>query len=321
MSISGTLGLEAPEPEKPKEKQTTTDPKETAGVTAPTSSPTTGAPSPTTVEVIDVPADPTASMTPAEKYAYVTDKMLERMGDIGEKANFKILIYGPPGGTKSSFLGGVDDLLVYDQEDGLISMNTAHVHTGRERKKNIKAIPFTSFEQGDMLVDRLINNAPQLDWVKVFAIDTINDFHKKSLRRTVLGYHNQRPSSVNAWVPEVDHHQENNEKVLDFVRKLRDLPRDIILLAHSKTVEPKNKPAITYPDFSESLASKIEAMMDIVGYMEMHEIEGKPTPILRVITNGTVHAKTRIPLPAVIADPTYDQLRAEWSKWQETKEQ
>lgn len=304
MSISG---LTAPEPEKP------ADVKEEQEETSPTTGP------PVTTEASnDKPADPPPSDPAKTKHQQITDALLARLAPVGTKANFKILIYGPPGGTKSSFLAGIDNNLVYDQEDGLIAINTQHIHTGRQRKDNIQAIPFTSFAQAELLVDRLAERIPELEQFDVFSVDTMNDFYRKALSERIMKRYAQRPSSVDPYM--ADQENENdysavNEQMIRWVRRLRDLDRDVVILAHSKTVEPKNKPAVTFPDFSEGLANKIEAMMDIVGYMEMQEHEGKNRPVLRVVSEGTVHAKTRIPLPNVIVDPTYDAIRAEWEKY------
>lgn len=239
------------------------------------------------------------------------DALMSRMEEPGAKANFKMLIYGPPGGTKSSFLN-IPNNLIYDQEDGLISLKSWAIQTGTPVAENIKAMPFRSFAQADFMLKLLTDRDPSMESFEVFSIDTFNDFHRKALME-VVGRAAKSSSTINPWVPVVDHHQENNERMLDFVRRIRDLDRNVILLAHSKTVEPKGKQAKTYPDFSESLANKIEAMMDVVGYMEMHEDDdGTKYPVMRVSPHQGIHAKSRIPLPSLIKNPTYAGLKQAW---------
>ena len=259
-------------------------------------------------------ADSTPTITvksPADKYQEVTDMLFSRLSDVGSDAHFKCMIYGPPGGTKSTMLD-VPNNLIYDQEDGLISMKAWAKKNGRSISPGIKALPFTSFVQADLLIDRLIQQVDEVKQFEVFSIDTFNDFHRKALMEVVAKYHKNAPNSINRWVPETAHHQENNERMLDIVRKLRDLPMDIIITAHSKTVEPKNSLPKTYPDFSESLANKIEGMMDLVGYVEMREIDGNSVPVMRVVSNGMIHAKNRMNLPAEIMNPTWQQLKTAW---------
>lgn len=306
MSISS---LAAPEPEQPKEEQAVA-PLDASAVTDEPTPQTTEAPA---VPAATAPSSP-ATNTAVHKADAITQALLSQIAPVGTKANFKILIYGPPGSTKSSFLAGANDQLVFDQEDGLISIKTQEEHTGRAAKPNIRSIPFSSFGAADALVDRLAARIPELDWVKVFSIDTYNDFYRKALSERVIKRWEQRPSSVDKYVASQDENDYSavNEQMVRFARKLRDLDRDIIILAHEKTVEPKGKPSKTYPDFSEGLANKIEAMMDIVGYMEFKEIDGKMVPTLRVKTDGIVHAKSRVPLPDVILNPTYDAIRKVW---------
>ncbi len=334
MSIEG-LGLPSPDAEPVKEGEQTENPTPTppsaespalTQESAPATTDATSSDSPLdageqnveqgattapTVPSIEV-NEPPQQKTPEQIRQENIDKLLSRMAPVGTKQNFKILIYGPPGGTKSSFLN-IPNCLVYDQEGGLISIKSWCKQSGTPVAENLQSIPFTSFAQADFLLDNLTNKIPELDFVKVFAIDTMNDFHRKALMNEVVAKaHRNAPTSVSRWVPQTEHHQENNEKMLDFVRRIRDLDRDVVLLAHSKTVEPKGKPAKTYPDFSESLANKIEAMMDIVGYMEMVEENGDHFPVMRVAADAGIHAKTRVPLPALIKNPTYAQLRAAW---------
>ena len=319
MSISS---IAAPEPEKPKEE---TAPLDASAATAEPTTPTTEASvapaatapnTPVTNTAEAKPNPPVTTNSAVSQADAITQALLAQIAPVGVKANFKILIYGPPGSTKSSFLAGADNQLVFDQEDGLISIKTQEEHTGRPAKPNIRSIPFSSFGAADALVDRLAARIPELDWVKVFSIDTYNDFYRKALSERVIKRWEQRPSSVDKYVASQDENDYSavNEQMVRFARKLRDLDRDIIILAHEKTVEPKGKPSKTYPDFSEGLANKIEAMMDIVGYMEFKEIDGKMVPVLRVKTDGIVHAKSRIPLPDVILNPSFDAIRAQWEK-------
>lgn len=311
MSISGMIEPE-PEANEPDPLVAKSTEEKPSDVDSSSSAGAVTIPSPS----VTAPTEDSVSPEKAKAQA-ITNALLARLAPVGEKANFKILIYGPPGGAKSSFLGGAENNLIYDQEDGLVSIKTAHIHSGRKPKNNIQAIPFTSFAQADLLLDRLAERIPELEMFDVFSVDTMNDLYRKALTERIMKRYNQRPSSVDPYMADQENNNDYsavNEQMIRWVRRLRDLDRDVIVLAHSKTVEPKNKPAITFPDFSEGLANKIEAMMDIVGYMEMKEIDGKNTPVLRVSAQGGYHAKTRIPLPNVIVDPTYDDLRAEWSK-------
>lgn len=239
----------------------------------------------------------------------ILNSILGKIGNIDQQANFKMLIYGEPGSTKSSFSATAPNNLIADLEDGLISAKSSPNGIA----PGVQKYPWSGFEDFTKLVVAFTQNPPELERFTTLTIDTFSDLHKRALAEVTEREWRKRPSS-NRYVPEVEHHSENNERMIRMIRALRDLNRDLIIVSHAKTVEPKNKPAKTYPDFSESLANKIMAMMDIVGYMSVKTIEGKPTPVLRVITDGTIQCKTRVPLPAEIINPTYSQLRAAWEK-------
>lgn len=236
--------------------------------------------------------------------------LMANIHDIGQKESFKILIYGDPGTTKSSFAATAPNNLIVDLDEGLISAKASPngIATG------VKSFPWMGFNGLSALIGKLSQNPPELAWVETLTIDPFSETHKRGLDEVLAREHAKAPGTFNRWKPETDHHQENNNRMLAIIRALKDLDRNIIITAHAKTVEPKNKPAKTFPDFSESLANKIEGMMDIVGYMTRREIDGQMVPILRVVTDGTVHAKTRVPLPVEIIDPKWPQLKAAWDK-------
>ena len=252
MSISS---IASPEPKKPKDEPTVPlgDPAAPSATDQPSPTPTTSSAPAATSPNTSAPATASQTNPSVSQADAITQALLAQIAPVGTKANFKIMIYGPPGSTKSSFLAGADNQLVFDQEDGLISIKTQETHTGRPAKQNIRSIPFSSFGAADALVDRLAARIPELDWVEVFSIDTYNDFYRKALSERVIKRWEQRPSSVDKYVASQDENDYSavNEQMVRFARKLRDLDRDIIILAHEKTVEPKGKPARSEEHTSE----------------------------------------------------------------------
>jgi len=314
-SDSSVVSDEASPSESPEDTPVTNSPQDGPTPTSPAHSVTehTTTPLAQTAPSETQPAPETAQ--PKSQYDLITEALMARIGGVGSHSTFKVCIYGPPGGTKSSWLSQIPGNLVYDMEDGSISMKTQQYYTGKPIADGVRVLPFKSFRESELLMERLLAGDPALDWVKCFSIDTFSDFHKRALSDTVKHYHQQAPSSVNAWRPGTDHYTEVNQRLLEFVRNLRDLDRDVVITAHSRTIEPKGAPAKTYPDFSESLSNKIEAMMDIVGYMEMVEVEGNSIPVCRVISDGRIHAKTRVPLEPVIVNPQWPDWKQTWEQW------
>lgn len=241
----------------------------------------------------------------------VTAGILSKIQPIGTASKLKLMVYGEPGTTKSSFVATGSNNLIIDFEDGLISAK----NSPNGIAENVMAYPYSTFEDFVELIKAFHAKAPELDKFTTITIDTFSDLHKRGLAEITEREWQKRPS-MNRYVPETEHHQENNEKLLRVMRVLRDLDRHVVITAHSKTVEPKNKPAKTYGDFSESLNNKIMGMMDIVGFMSIKEVEGKQIPVMTTQKSEGVFAKSRIPLPEEVGNPTLDALI---KKWEESK--
>lgn len=251
-------------------------------------------------------------------YNAVTDSLLGQIGELGATSNFKMMLFSYPGRGKSSFLGTAPNNLIYDFEDGLIAAKTAFVNSGRPLADNVKSLEFTGLEQADDLIERLQNNDPAFAHWTTFSVDTVSTMHKRMLEY-VMRREKSRTSTINEFKPETDHYTEVNEVLTRFVQGICDIKtKDIIINVHAQTVEPKGKPAKTYGDFSEKLYNKLAAKMDVVAFVEMVEFEEEgvkvPRPVFRVVSEGTIQCKTRIPLPPEIKDPTWPQFKAEFEK-------
>lgn len=292
-------------------KGPTWDSTDTPAQDSPTDQNTTDSPVGSTTTESQNEKTPSPSEAPtAATQDDILKSLMANIHDIGAKENFKILIYGDPGTTKSSFAATAPNNLIVDLDDGLISAKSSPNGIA----PNVRSFPWQTFDHLSALINKLRQRPAELDWVEVLTIDPFSEMHKRGLDEVLAREHAKAPRTFNRYKPDGDHHQENNNRMLAIIRALKDLDRDLIITAHAKTTEPKNQPAKTYPDFSESLANKIEGMMDIVGYMTRREIDGQMVPVLRVQSDGTVHAKTRVPLPVEIANPTFAQLRAEFDK-------
>jgi hypothetical protein len=238
--------------------------------------------------------------------------VVSNIGDkIGSQAKLKILLYGDPGSMKSSLAATAPNNLVADLEDGLIAAKFAPFGVA----DNVKPYPWKGFADFANLVGALSMGHEALDWVETFTVDSLSEVHRRALAEVTTREYLQRPGSVNQYVAETEHHQENNERILRMIRALRDMNKNLILIAHATTVEPKGKPAKTYPDFSEKLANKIEGMMDVVGYCEKKMTdEGQMVQVVRFKSDDGTHCKTRIPLPAEVINPNMQDLLRIWEE-------
>lgn len=248
--------------------------------------------------------------TPVKSAEEILQGIMGNIGDdITSSSNLKILIHGDPGSMKSSWAATAPNNLVADLEDGLMAAKFSPHGVAN----NVKPYPWKGFEDFDMLCKALAADVDPLKWVEVFTVDTFSEVHKRGLAEVTEREWRRRPSS-NRYVPETEHHQENNERMLRLIRSLKEMNRNLIILTHSTTVEPKGKQAKTYPDFSEKLANKIEAMMDVVAYAEKRIIDKEQHMVLTFKGDEGVHTKTRIPLPNEMIDPTYEDIKRVWEE-------
>lgn len=225
--------------------------------------------------------------------------------DQARRRKLKILIYSDPGGGKSVLAGQAPDNLFIDCEDGLLSLDN-HPDLIPD---SVYAYPYKSFRGFEAVVQKLNEAPPELAHIETVTIDTISELHKRGLAEVTEEAWKNSPMANNRYVAGTDQHTENNEHIRRLVSSLRDLDRNLILLSHARTVEPKGKPAKTYPDFSEKLANTLAGIVDIVGYMYLNEVDGVTHRVLRLQGTGNIVAKTRVGgYPDELVDPTWSDL-------------
>lgn len=244
----------------------------------------------------------------AEPQDPILDAILNKIVPVKSKErrrNLKVLIYSDPGAGKSVLAGTAPNNLFIDCEDGLVSLDN-HPDLVPD---TVYAYPYKSFRGLEAVVQKLNENPPELAHIETVTMDTISDIHKKGLAEVVEREWSKSPAMSNRYVADTEHHTENNEHIRRLVTSLRDLDRNLILLSHARTIEPKNRPAKTFPDFSEKLANTLAGIVDIVGYMYLKEVEGVVHRVLRLQGTETIVAKTRVGgFPDEIYDPVWGNI-------------
>ena len=243
----------------------------------------------------------------------VLETILDRITPIGaSRKKLKVLLYSEPGAGKTTILGQIPNSLIIDVEDGLMSLNN-HPELLAD---NVRTMPYKSFTGLELLIKKFAENPPELSNIETLCIDSVSELHKRGLEEVTEREYERNPMG-NRFVAETEHHTENNEHIRRLASSLRDLDRNMVITAHSRTVEPKNRPAKTFPDFSEKLANTLAGIVDVVAYMYVDEIEGEKHRFIRFHTNGTITAKTRIGgFPELMANPTWSMI---WDKFQESQ--
>jgi hypothetical protein len=264
-------------------------------------------PQPQTTETTTTEPSPALVAPSAPSADDILSNVLDKIGDVGEKPHFKLMVIGPPGQGKSSLLLSATHGLGYDFEDGFTRAKASPLPV------NAQAIPYTNMDDFRALVGAFMVGDERVGKYEVFGIDTLSDLHKRDLAEITERDWRLQPSR-NRYVPETEQYTEVNERIVRIVRALRDLPINIVINSHSKTVEPKNAPSATYADFSESLSNKVMAMMDMVGYLQMKNVDDNMVPVLRFKTDGIIRCKAPSFIPEEIVSPSYDQIRSLWEE-------
>ncbi len=223
------------------------------------------------------------------------------------RKNFKLFLYSDPGAGKTVLAGQAPNNLIIDVEDGLISLNN-HPDLIQD---TVAAIKYKSFGGLEVIIDRLNKKVPQLDHFETVTVDSISELHKRGLAEVTEREWKVNPAEKNRYAAETEDHTENNEHIRRLVSSMRDLDRNLILLSHARTIEPKGMLPKTFPDFSEKLANTLAGIVDVVGYMYKREVEGKVERVIRFHSNGQIVAKTRVGgFPEEMVDPTWEKIYA-----------
>lgn len=286
MSISG---LVAPEPE-PTEAPAT-EPTDENGISVPDS---------TNVEPTKEP-----ETTPEPPRNEFLEALLNKIEPVESRTRYlKMLIYSDPGQGKTSILGQIPNNFIYDVEDGLESLD----NLGDLRADGVQRLAHKTFAGFEQVVKTFHDAPPELSHFKTFSLDSLSELHKRGLAEVTEREHRRNPNN-NRYVAETEHHGENNEHVRRLASALRDLPMNLVITAHAKTVEPKDKPSKTYPDFSERLANVISGMVDIVVYLKVKEVDGKHVRFAQFHGNEQLQAKSRVGgFPVIMEDPTWEKI-------------
>lgn len=242
----------------------------------------------------------------------VLQALLGKMTDIDDtKPALKIMVWGDPDAGKTTFAGTVPNALIVDAEDGMTSLkNHPDLIAGGSKR-----YPYNTFAGFEVLLQYLKEGNPAFDWVETLIVDTFSTLHKKGLAETREREFRKAPSLVNRYKAETEHHTENNEHIRLLLDTMASTRRNLVVLAHSRLVEPKNMPAKTFPDFSEKLSSALVSMVDICAYIEKREVDGEIKRVWRFRTDSNTMTKCRVGgLPDEAVDVTWPQL---WTKWEE----
>lgn len=227
---------------------------------------------------------------------------------IDDNPNF--LVYSYPGIGKTTWSTSDDNIVVFNCEaKGIISARRSNV-VGKNVKQ-WKCPTWIDFVKGVEALEEAFRKGEKID-AKWAVVDTITTLQKRHLMRHILNEVHDKKPSRDLYIPDKPEYLKNQVMLLEYVKRLNDLPIGVIWLAHTMEVvrdgEKYLLPAIDGGlDKGAVIAQQVLAMMTSFGYMNTRQrrndkgqklIDGKTKqPLLeRVIqweTYGLTEGKDR----------------------------
>lgn len=152
----------------------------------------------------------------------------------------KCLIYGAPGTWKTTFAGSADDVLIGSAEAGLLGL-----------KSGINYVEIKSFKDLQEIYKYLSEG-----WhpYKTFALDSISEINDIIINELSAG--KWQMYQADWWVL--------GKRMVDMLRKFRDLPMNIIFVSHETTVNDDERVVKYVPMLSGKTTMKIPGFFDVV---------------------------------------------------------
>lgn len=220
------------------------------------------------------------------------------------KETVKMLVYGDPGVGKTVFACSANKALYVDVEGGSLSVRD------RIKSKKVQHKKFESFDEIEEYVFGLRENGSKADTI---IIDSITELQKILMDYVVASHPEvKRPYGDGLTVSDWGY---NTERMRRFVRMVRDLDMNVILVALPMDIKNDMTGAVkTLPKMNEKLSTDVCGYVDIVGYLfadEEVDEDGTHEQVRRMLfqPTGQYYAKDRSgSLPPYLDNPTFPEV-------------
>lgn len=211
----------------------------------------------------------------------------------------KMLVYGKPGAGKTTLLGSAADvpamcdILLIDVESGTLTLH------GNERIQNpdkIMTISLHDFKTMDAIykwiqahvhfrdtgdMEKLASIEEQVTGVKptnpkifkTIIVDSISEVDNMSFG-AIQGVDEDMNLTDDIPSSEWSHYNQNNVRMMLLLRRLRNLPINILLSSLAKWVQDEHKKFHYGPALKGQNRDTIQGIVDVVGFL----VEGQPIP-------------------------------------------
>jgi len=183
--------------------------------------------------------------------------------------NVKVLIYGDPGVGKTALAGTAQDseimknVHVFNIDGGMLTLAS---------RRDIKATDVRSVEQLEAELYKITSKDKKYKDVRTVVIDNITELQTINLEAIVGG--KLATNATRAKTSTIDEifqedYGKSTKQLARVLRGFRDLPINVIYIAHKKDKKRKNSDTIeeSKPLLTEKLCTAITGYMDFVWYL------------------------------------------------------
>lgn len=303
------VGIETPQQEPVGE----VSPIGTSGLvdtTEPVQEPTGNNDTPPTTEE-PAPVAQVTEPAPAEQTDAILDALIAAIAPAHTATkHMKIFVYGMEGCGKTVMAAQAPGPLLADcDKEGAISL------LNHPTLRDTKTFPVRSIFAVEQLVKYLKAGVPQFDWVETLIIDPFDDLVYRGLSEQVRNTPTIPTTGdrANQYLAEGYDYNANTERFHQIMDEIKSLDRHVILTAHVTEKEDKKTGRIMIrSNLTPKLATIIGGAVSLVGYMT-YDAESN-TRYLYTAPTGTIAAKTRLGLPPVIENPSFNIILDAFNK-------
>ena len=227
------------------------------------------------------------------------------VGTVKDKKRYiKLLIYGPPGVGKTTFVADAPKPIFIDFED-----STETLRGGPREDTPVINDPKQVGDSGAVL--RFVQSKEVLQY-ETIVLDTISSMYDTFLMHWMTSPKVQRRSGSDRHIAQQYDFRKITNVLKEIFYELQNLPINVVLIAHEKElVDPDTNQVLQIrPQLPPAAEKSVERLINEVYYMEKKVSGLKGTNrILHVDSQGKILAKNRSRLTeATIENPTWKEV-------------